>query len=114
MIPLQEICVHVGESIFQVHLVKIGREAFEAEIVCPPLVNEQSRTLWRQEPPYEDAMGSFKWAMSKLRDFCDKWGLQIDRVDNPCNAEFLSRTEQANVLRTLAPNAEILVNGNRD
>lgn len=114
MIPLQEIDFHAAEKVFyKVHLVApTGAAPFFAEVLVydsefvPPY---QSNVTFRQG--FQSAAAAFGHVLDWVKAHSVKHGYTVNRLDNPCNCEFLARDVQQKSVQTAGLSLQVQVNG---
>lgn len=114
MIPLQEVDIHTDKKVFyKVHLVApTGVAPFFTEVLVydsefnPPF---QSSVSFHQQ--FKDAGDAFTHALNWVKGYSAKQGYNIQRINNPCNCEFLSQLEQQTVVEAAGFVFQVQVNG---
>lgn len=114
MIPLQEIDIHTDKNVFyKIHLIHPYNASFyAAEILVydaeldPPYHSTVNLTQQFQEPGV-----SFNSAIRWISNYSEAHGYTINRIDNPCNTEFLSRADQQNFVNDLGLQITVQENG---
>lgn len=114
MIPLQDVDVHTDKQVFyKLHLVaSSGAAPFWAEVLVydsefnPPFVSQVS---FNQH--FKNANDAFLHALNWVKGYSAKHGYSINRVNNPCNCEFLSRIDQQSIVDAVGLTLKVQVNG---
>ena len=114
MIPLQEVDVHTDKKVFyKVHLLAPnGVAPFFTEILVydsdfdPPF---QSNVSFHQQ--FNNASDAFNHALNWVNGYSAKHGYTINRVNNPCNCEFLSQQDQQVIVQSAGFKIQVQVNG---
>jgi len=111
MIPIQEIEIYTsGDIHFSTNIVvptnyNIGAEA----IIYDPRISEIYSSY--------HAVGQYKKvddAYASIIDFCKKYssaaGVSINRINNPCNTEFIDQATQQNIVTAAGLSISVEVN----
>ena len=114
MIPLQEVDIHTDKKVFyKVHLVApTGAAPFFAEVLvydsdfAPPF---QSNVSFHQQ--FNTASDAFAHSLAWVNGYSTKNGYTINRINNPCNCEFLSQQDQQAVVKAAGLTPQVQVNG---
>lgn len=114
MIPLQEIDIHTDKKVFyKVHLVApTGTVPFFTEVLVynselsPPL---QSNVAFHQQ--FNSASDAFTHAINWVIDYCSEHEYTVNRINNPCNCEFLPQTEQQHIVEAAGLLLQVQING---
>lgn len=102
MLPIQEIQIDTkNKRVFSVHLEKWAQNHFECKLAAISLGSQfPGDATFGPFTKNSTAFGAYQGLISKLRtaltqlDAVDSIGV----VDNPCNTEFISASEQKEVL----------------
>lgn len=112
MLPIQEIQISTkNKRVFSVHLEKRGQDHFECKLAAidlrPPLPADGTFCPFTKG---STALDAYQALVSKLSTALTKLDTTdvIAVVDNPCNTEFISASEQKQVL---AQGVVVKVNG---
>lgn len=114
MIPLQEIDIHTEKNVFfKVHLVAPTESPpFSTEVLfydsefSPPF---QSTVSFHRQ--FNTAKDAFTHALSWVKGYAAQHGYAINRINNPCNCEFLLRDDQQAVVNASNIALQVQVNG---
>lgn len=111
MIPIQEIDFFTDGNIkFSTHIIVPNSNSIGAEVIIyDPRVNTICSTLHTL-----GAQQDLEHAFEKICEFCINYAkgasLTVNRINNPCNTEFIDQTQQQNVVKNILPNITIKVN----
>lgn len=114
MIPLQEVDIHTDKKVFyKVHLVApTGAAPFFTEVLVydsefvPPF---QSNVSFHQQ--FNTANDAFTHSLNWVKGYSAKHGYTINRINNPCNCEFLSQQNQQGIVNAVGITLQVQVNG---
>ncbi len=114
MIPLQEIDIHTDKKVFyKVHLVApTGAAPFFTEVLVydsefsPPF---QPNVAFHQQ--FNSASDAFTHAINWVISYCSKHEYAINRINNPCNCEFLPQAEQQRIVKAAGLLLQVQMNG---
>ena len=114
MTPLQEIDIHTDQELFfKLHLISPTKTApFFAEVIVydsafePPYHSNVAFHKQFDEP--EDA---FAHALSWSQAYNNLRKASIERINNPCNCEFLEQHEQQQIVKAAGEKVSVEVNG---
>jgi hypothetical protein len=114
LIPLQEVDVHTSKNVFyKAQIIRpTGSSSFYAEVVLhdsefqPPF--SSSVTFRRQ---FQDEKAAYEQVISWVKGHTEKYGYPIDRINNPCNCEFIEIEDQKAIIGKLGLNVPVQKNG---
>lgn len=114
MIPLQEVDIHTDKKVFfKLHLVAPTAAApYSTEVLVydaefkPPF---QSVVSFHQQ--FTTAKDAFTHALSWVKGYAAQHGYAINRINNPCNCEFLRQSEQQSIVNMVGITLQVQVNG---
>lgn len=114
MIPLQEVNIHTDKNVFyKLHLITpTGAAPFSVEILVydsefnPPF---ESKVSFHQQ--FQCASDAFAHALNWVKRYSAKHGYSVERINNPCNCEFLSKTDQQSSVYSAGLSIQVEVNG---
>lgn len=114
MIPLQEVDVHTDKKVFyKLHLVApTGAAPFTAEVlVYDSEFNPAFASTVSFHQHFSSADDAFVHAINWVKGYSDAHGYTINRIDNPCNCEFLSQADQQQSIQRAGFTLQVQVNG---
>lgn len=114
MIQLQEVDAHTDKKVFfKLHLVTpTGVAPFFVEILVydseftPPF---QSNVLFHQQ--FNGSKEAFEHGIRWVLNYSAKHEYAINRVNNPCNCEFLPQPDQQAIVNAAGLGLRVQVNG---
>jgi hypothetical protein len=123
VIPIQDIDIHTDKSVFyKLNLIRPSHgSTFVAQTNNEPFSVEVLVYDSEFNPPYFSAIrfpkqfavaeAAFEHGLRWILGHTKAHKYSINRINNPCNCEFLDKTSQATVLKNLAITATHQVNG---
>jgi len=113
MIPIQEVDIYSDNGIkISAHVVVpnpnnpiSGAEA----VVYDPTFNTLY-SAYQTIGQHTDPKSAFKAIIEFSKKYIEKSGGKVDRVNNPCNTEFVNSTDQQTIVDTLSLNLTVEVN----
>lgn len=123
MTPIQDIDVHTDKAVFyKLHLVRPSHGSeFGVNSPAAPFSVEVFVYDSEFKPPYSSAVrfakqfsapdDAFQQGLSWVLGHAAAYGYAVNRINNPCNCEFLDKAAQAAVLSRLGISPEHHVNG---
>lgn len=114
MIPLQEVDIHTDKNVFyKLHLIApTGAAPFSVEVLVydseftPPF---QSNVSFHQQ--FQSASDAFAHALNWVKGYSTKHGYSVNRINNPCNCEFLPKRDQQSSVQSAGLSVQVEVNG---
>ncbi|QDX96293.1 hypothetical protein EGD00_02690 [Pectobacterium carotovorum subsp. carotovorum] len=114
MIPIQEVDIHTDKKVFyKLHLVApTGAAPFSTEVLVydsefnPPFI---SRVTFHHQ--FQDSKAAFAHGLSWVEGYSKKHGYTVNRINNPCNCEFLSQADQQQSVQSVGLKIWVQVNG---
>lgn len=111
----QEVDVHTSKNVlYKAQIIRpTCSSAFYAEVVLhdsefqPPF---SSRATFLQQ--FQDEEAAYEHAISWVKEHAQKYGYPIDRINNPCNCEFIKIADQKVITERLGLNVPVQKNGN--
>ena len=114
MIPLQEVDVHTTKNVlYKAQIIRpSGSSSFYAEVVLhdsefqPPF---SSSVTFRQQ--FQDEKAAYQQVISWVQEHAQKYDYPIERINNPCNCEFIEIEDQKMITARLGLNVMVQKNG---
>lgn len=122
MTPLQDIDIHSDNSVFyKLHLVSPHGSSFAVPASAKLFSVEVLVYDSEFKPPYSSAIRfheqfataelAFEHGLKWVLGHATAYGYSCNRINNPCNCEFLSKADQSTVLNRLGISPLLQVNG---
>lgn len=114
MIPLQEVDIHTDKNVFyKLHLIApTGAAPFSVEVLVYDSEfspSFQSNVSFHQQ--FNDASDAFEHGLNWVQGYSAKHGYTVNRINNPCNCEFLQKPDQQSKVRSVGLSVQVEVNG---
>ncbi|MCP1649318.1 hypothetical protein [Pseudomonas nitroreducens] len=111
MIPIQEIDVYSNNNIkISAHIIKSSSGDFTAEAVVYDPSHNDKYSSYFPLGVYCSAVEAFVAVVDSSANYICRAGGAISRIDNPCNAEFVSQPEQQHVINLRFPGIIVQLN----
>jgi hypothetical protein len=114
MIPLQDIDLHTDKQVFyKLHVIApTGHAPFAAEVlVYDSEFDPAFASTVSFNQTFSDSRSAFAHAFNWINGYSTKHGYTINRINNPCNCEFVSQADQQSVVQAKGLALTVQVNG---
>lgn len=113
MLPLQTVLIFTNQPVqHTVHILKVQDTKFSSEIsVFDPEFNSNYSYLVPISGVYASAGEAFDAAVKWVTDWLRTKKQIARKINNPCNCEFLSATDQQAILKMYGIETPVEVNG---
>lgn len=111
MLKLQNLVISLhNKSKIEVFLVEQPPTMFRSLVTLP--TSALQMFSWHEQiRPHASAAEAFRWAITHVNHFCRRIGTTIDEIDSPGDAEFISSSDQRQIMETENIAATIAVRG---
>ena len=111
MLKLQNLVITLhNKSQIEVFLVEQPPMKFRS-LVTLPTSALQLLSWHEQTRPHASATEAFRWAIRHVDHFCKRVGTTIDEIDSPGEADFISSSDQLQIIAAENIAASVSTNG---
>lgn len=111
---LQEIYFYADKNVqFTCHIISTNNSApFSAEsLTYDPVVSPLYSSLHPIGNQYQTASQAYTEIVNYVSRYCSALSLQVQKIDNPCNAPFINKADQQAIINSSNISGTVLVNG---
>ena len=111
MIPIQEVDIYSNNNIkISAHIIVSNPDSASAELlIYDPKCNKNYSSYIKMDQ-YKNASEVYKAVVDKSQEYIRKSDGIIQRINNPCNTEYINIEEQIKILKSISIDTDILVN----
>ncbi|WP_339021826.1 hypothetical protein [Aeromonas salmonicida] len=111
MIPFQEIDIYSdNKAIIKAHVVVTSQMTASAEISIYDASQSNQCSPYQTIGQYSTAADAFEAIITASEKYFSRSGDVINRINNPCNTEFLDKAEQQKIVDFKYINVQVEVN----
>lgn len=111
---LQEIYFYANKGVqFTCHIISTNNTApFSAEsLTFDPAINTLFSSLHPIGNQFQTANDAYQEIVNYIVKYSNARNLQVQKIDNPCNAPFINKADQQTIISSSNITATVLVNG---
>lgn len=113
MVPIQEVDFHTDKKvIYKLHIISpTGAAPFFTEVfVYDSEFNPPFASMVTFQQQFQDSKAAFTYVLYWVENYSKKQGYTVNRINNPCNCEFLSQADQQQSVQSAGLNIQVKVN----
>ena len=111
MIPIQEVDIYSDNKIkISAHVVVPNQTTASAEVVIYDPNYNELYSAYQTIGQYSTAKDAYEAIITASQKYISKSGGTIKRINNPCNTEFVNKSEQQSIVNSKSISVQVEVN----